>query len=341
MKTNIIKFILFFCITLIFSNAYAQKWHTNFKKQEKKDFDFFVLKDESKKSMVYNVRNVKKRENLLKFHENFQDERAIEINLSYEDKGHEMDWKRWNDSGFAQRFQIMEPYGKTTKAGKNKWYRVGVFIPQEVTSNDHTISFFDFKMIYGKGEKTVGPAFNLTNNEFTFFFNSSKYLVGGNIEGSESYLFDHYGIILDENYEGKLKDKWVNIIVNANWSKNGFLHLWIDGELRVSYFGDTLGDADRVRFKFGPYRNHMIKATNKGQTIKDIKILYSNVGKSNKCENLWNGCKYLTDQLSNISQLHGVRFANFIKLSQKNNQTKPEPSWEKIDIERADPIPSK
>ena len=71
MKTNIINFILFFCITLIFSNAYAQKWHTNFKKQEKKDFDFFVLKDEAKKSMVYNVRNVKKRENLLKFHENF------------------------------------------------------------------------------------------------------------------------------------------------------------------------------------------------------------------------------------------------------------------------------
>ena len=98
MKTNIIKIILFFCITLIFSNAYAQKWHTNFKKQEKKDFDFFVLKDESKKSMVYNVRNIKKRENLMKFHENFQDERAIEINLSYEDKGHEMDWKRWNES---------------------------------------------------------------------------------------------------------------------------------------------------------------------------------------------------------------------------------------------------
>ncbi len=61
MKTNIIKIVLFFCITLIFNNAYAEKLHTNFKKQEKKDFDFFVLKDESKKSMVYNVRNVKKK----------------------------------------------------------------------------------------------------------------------------------------------------------------------------------------------------------------------------------------------------------------------------------------
>ena len=341
MKTNIIKIVLFFCITLIFSNAYAQKWHTNFKKQEKKDFDFFVLKDESKKSMVYNVRNVKKKKNLLKFHENFQDERAVEINLSYEDKGHEMDWKRWNESGFAQRFQIMEPYGKTTKAGKNKWYRVGMFIPEDVTSINHTISFFDFKMIYGKGEKTVGPSFNLTNNEFTFFFNSSEYKIFEDRKGSEGFLFDHYGIVLDEFYEGKLKDKWVNFIINANWSKNGFLHLWIDDELRVSYFGDILGDADRVRFKFGPYRNHMIEAKNKGQTIKDIKILYSNVGKSDKCENLWNGCKYLTDQLSNISQLHGVSHAIFIKRNQTNNQTQPKNSFEKINIQRGDPIPSK
>ena len=341
MKTIIIKFILFFCITLFFSNAYAEKWHTNFKKQEKKDFDFFVLKDESKKSMVYNVRNVKKNDNLLKFHENFQDEKAIEINLSYEDKGHEMDWERWNESGFAQRFQIMEPYKKTTKAGKNKWYRVGMFIPQEVTSNNHTISFFDFKMIYGKGEKTVGPSLNLTKNEFTFLFNSSEYKIFEDRKGSEGYLFDHYGIVLDENYEGKLKDKWVNFIIHANWSKNGFLHFWIDGELRVSYFGDTLGDADRVRFKFGPYRHHMTEARNKGQTIKDIKILYSNVGKSDKCEKLWNGCKYLTDQLSNISQLHGVRNAVFIKRNQTNNQTEPEDSWEKINIQRGDPIPSK
>ena len=340
MKTNIIKFILFFCITLIFSNAYAEKWHTNFKKQEKKDFDFFVLKDESKKSMVYNVRNVKKK-NFLKFHENFQDERAVEINLSYEDKGHEMDWKRWNESGFAQRFQIMEPFKKTTKAGKNKWYRIGMFIPEDVTSINHTISFFDFKMIYGKGEKTVGPSFNLTNNEFTFFFNSSEYKIFEDRKGSEGFLFDHYGIVLDEFYEGKLKDKWVNFIINANWSKNGFLHLWIDDELRVSYFGDILGDADRVRFKFGPYRNHMIEAKNKGQTIKDIKILYSNVGKSDKCENLWNGCKYLTDQLSNISQLHGVSHAIFIKRNQTNNQTQPKNSFEKINIQRVDPIPSK
>ena len=34
-------------------------------------------------------------------------------------------------------------------------------------------------MIYGKTEMTVGPAFALVNNEFTFFINGSEY---GNME---------------------------------------------------------------------------------------------------------------------------------------------------------------
>ena len=36
----------------------------------------------------------------------------------------------WGKPGFAQRFQIMEPYKQTTKKGKTKWYRVGYFIPE-------------------------------------------------------------------------------------------------------------------------------------------------------------------------------------------------------------------
>ena len=85
----------------------------------------------------------------------------------------------------------------------------------------------------------------------------------------------------------------------------------------------------------------MIEATNQGQIIKDIKVLYSNVGKSDKCENLWNGCTYLTDQLSDISQLHGVRDAIFIKRNQSTNQTQPKNSYEEINVKRTDPIPSK
>ncbi len=76
----------------------------------------------------------------------------------------------------------------------------------------------------------------------------------------------------------------VNLLINAKWAKDGFLHLWIDGKLRSSYFGDVLGGASRVRFKFGPYRNYMTDATDQGLEVKDAVIRYSNVGKADKCD---------------------------------------------------------
>ena len=332
------KIFFVFILTILFFNfANAQK----IPKQERKDFDYFVLKDQSDKNMVYNDRNVPKRKNLLKFHENYEGEKAVEINLSYKDVGDEMDWLRWNQPGFAQRFQIGEPLKKTTKAGKEKWYRVGIFIPGKTNTEKHTISFFDFKMIYGKAEMSVGPAFTLVNNEFTFFVNGSQYITYEDREGVELYGFEHYAIVLDSIYKGKHKGKWINILINAKWHTDGFIHMWIDDELRVSYYGDMIAGADRIRFKFGPYRHHMTQATDAGLNIEDIKIYYSNVGKSDKCENLWSGCDYLTDQIIKKSQLNGVRDVNLTQIDKgDNNQIKPENVFFKFEINPQDPLPS-
>ena len=107
-------------------------------KKERKDFDYFVLKDESKKNMIYTPRNVPKRDGLYRFHENFEGERAIEFNLKYSDIGHEMDWFRWNDPGFAQRYQITEPLKKTTKKGKqNGTELVYLFLEKPIRKNTH------------------------------------------------------------------------------------------------------------------------------------------------------------------------------------------------------------
>ena len=333
-----LKFFSLLLISIFFLNS-AQA--VKIPKNERKDFDYFVLKDESKKSMVYNDRNVPKRDGLYRFHEDFEGERAIEINLSYSDIGHEMDWFRWNDPGFAQRYQITEPLKKTTKKGKTKWYRVGLFIPGKTNTEKHTISFFDYKMIYGKTEMTVGPAFNLVNNEFTFFVNGSKYSTIEFRDEEEHYQFEHYGIVLNSVYKGKLKGKWINVLVNAKWDKDGFIHMWIDDELRVSYYGDMMAGADRVRFKFGPYRHHMINATNAGLKIEDLTLYYSNVGKSDKCENLWSGCSYLTNQITNKSQLNGVRHVSkSTRVQQDSNQTKPKNVFFKFEIDPNDPLPS-
>jgi hypothetical protein len=235
-------------------------------------------------------------------------EKGIEFNLSYSDEGDKLDWSRWGKPGFAQRFQIQEPNKHATKKGKTKWYRVGYFIPKKFDTFKHNISLFDFKMIYGKGEKAVGPSFNINNNNIVWIFNGPNYKVAAN-ESGEQYNFDGYVVHLDDKFS-PLRGKWVNLLINAKWAKNGFLHFWIDGKLRSSYFGDVLGGASRVRFKFGPYRNYMTDATDQGLEIKDAVIRYSNIGKADKCDDLWSGCDEIINQLNNNSQVHGAISVN-------------------------------
>ena len=298
--------ILVIILLSVPSFSYANKM----KKQEKKDFDNYVLRAQSKSKMVFNGRNVPNRSGLYKFFDKIEDrmgvaEKGIEFNLSYSDVGDKLDWSRWGKPGFAQRFQIHEPKKYTTKKGKTKWYRVGYFIPKNINTSKHNLSLFDFKMIYGKeGEKAVGPGLNINNNSILWMFNGPNYKAAPN-EAGEQYNFDGYVVHLDDRFS-PLRGKWVNLLINAKWAKDGFLHLWIDGKLRSSYFGDVLGGASKVRFKFGPYRNYMTDATDQGLEIKDAVIRYSNVGKADKCDDLWSGCDEIINQLTNNSQVHGA-----------------------------------
>ena len=306
------KKILIILLTLLLlpSQSYSGDFKSKMTKKEKKDFAFYVLKAQSDNKMEFNSRNVPNRPGLYKFFDNLEDnmgvaEKGIEFKLSYSDIGHKYDWNRWGRPGFAQRFQIHEPKKYTTKKGKTKWYRVGYFIPKNINTSKHNLSLFDFKMIYGKeGEKAVGPGLNINNNSILWMFNGPNYKAAPN-EAGEQYNFDGYVVHLDDRFS-PLRGKWVNLLINAKWAKDGFLHLWIDGKLRSSYFGDVLGGASKVRFKFGPYRNYMTDATDQGLEIKDAVIRYSNVGKADKCDDLWSGCDEIISQLTNNSQVYGA-----------------------------------
>ena len=57
--------VILISLLLIPSYSYAGKWHTNMKKQEKKDFANYVLRAQSKNKMVFTIRNVPNRPCLL------------------------------------------------------------------------------------------------------------------------------------------------------------------------------------------------------------------------------------------------------------------------------------
>jgi uncharacterized protein YxeA len=48
--------IILLSLLLFPSHSYAGKWHTNMKKQEKKDFANYVLRAQSKNKMVFNIK---------------------------------------------------------------------------------------------------------------------------------------------------------------------------------------------------------------------------------------------------------------------------------------------
>ena len=50
----------------------------------------------------------------------------------------------------------------------------------------------------------------------------------------------------------------------------------------------------------------MDNATKEGIEIPDTIIRYSNVGKSDNCDDLWSGCSEIMSQLSNQSQVNGA-----------------------------------
>ena len=190
------KKILIILVTIILSNlsnSYADKFEKKMSKKEKKDFANYVLRAQSKNKMVFPIRNVPNRPGLYKFFDKFEDnlgvaEKGIEFNLSYSDIGDKNDWSRWGRPGFAQRFQMHEPYKHTTKKGKTKWYRIGYFIDNDVNTEKHTISLFDFKMLYGKTEKAPGPTLAYNNNVFQWMFNGPNYRVMDNEVGEQYYL---------------------------------------------------------------------------------------------------------------------------------------------------------
>ena len=74
------KFLLTLFSLIFFLNTtvFAEKWHINMKKKEKKDFANYVLKAQSDNKMVFNTRNIKN-PNIYKFFDKLEDLSLIHI----------------------------------------------------------------------------------------------------------------------------------------------------------------------------------------------------------------------------------------------------------------------
>lgn len=280
-------------------------------KKQKNNFNKYVFKGDYQEegAMVFNHRNVSdtdRYEFFDEFKDEFISENGIKIDLSYSDEGPKDDWIRWENPGFAQRWQIMERVDFAANKGEEKWYRIFVHIPEDTNAFLHQLSFFDFKYIECLGEKSVGPSFNLRGKDFVSTLTSPYYFKY--ISEGDALANAHGDLAITYNADfTKFKGVWLGFLMNVKWAEDGHFHLWLNGKLRKSFYGDTIFHYDRVRFKFGPYRSFMDDATKMGETIEDVSIRFATVGRGDTCDGVWyGGCDQFTSQLTGFSQLNGV-----------------------------------
>ena len=256
-----------------------------------------IVLNKLEKRLNFNSRNVE-RDDILSFTKK-EDRDAAKFLLKYEHKGHDKDWRRWGEPGFAQRFQVLLKRKHDAKYGEEFWYSLSYFLENRnlTPGPGHQLSIFDLKYRKDCAEVGVGINMSLRDNRFMLDFVSAKPPKKVNNEMGVQFDAPHYTLDFEERKLDKpLHGRWVDIIMNVKWEdEGGHFRMWLDRQLLVNYDRGpvAVGVGERFSFKFGPYRNHMPK----GKKWSDVEIYYSNIGMAETCEELARNCNDLVSMV--------------------------------------------
>ena len=257
-----------------------------------------ITKNNLQKKLNFNSRNID-RTDILSFVEK-AGRNSAKFSVKYSHKGHKLDWERWGEPGFAQRFQILLKKKHDAKYGEEYWYSLSYFLEDRnlTPGEGHQLSLFDLK--YRKDCSEVGVGINMSLRDSKFMLDFVTDQTPEKIKGEAGDGFDtpHYILEFDESaFKAPLHGRWVDIIMNVKWeNENGHFRMWIDNELVVNYDKGpvAVGIGEQFSFKFGPYRNHMPK----GKAWGDVEIHYSDIGMAKTCEELVGNCEELTSAVA-------------------------------------------
>ena len=268
-----------------------------------------VTKNNLENRLNFNARNIDS-EDVLSFVEK-DGRNAAKFTVKYSHKGHKLDWERWGEPGFAQRFQMLLKKKHDAKYGEEYWYSLSYFLENRnlTPGAGHQLSLFDLK--YRKDCSEVGVGINMSLRDSKFMLDFVTDQPPKKVKGEAGDGFDtpHYILEFDESaLNAPLHGRWVDIIMNVRWEdKNGHFRMWIDNELIVNYHkGPVAVDiGEQFSFKFGPYRNHMPK----GKAWGDIKLHYNGIGMAKTCEELFGNCEELTSAIGEKPIARKIRAA--------------------------------
>ena len=253
-----------------------------------------ITKNNLQNRLNFNSRNID-RTDILSFVEK-AGRNSAKFSVKYSHKGHKLDWERWGEPGFAQRFQILLKKKHDAKYGEEYWYSLSYFLEDRnlTPGGGHQLSLFDLKYRKDCSEVGVGINMSLRNSKFMLDFVTDQPPEKIKGEAGDGFDTPHYILEFDESaFKAPLYGRWVDIIMNVKWeNEHGHFRMWIDNELVVNYDKGpvAVGIGEQFSFKFGPYRNHMPK----GKAWGDVELHYSDIGMAKTCEELIGNCEKLT-----------------------------------------------
>ena len=253
-----------------------------------------ITKNNLQNRLNFNSRNID-RKDILSFVKK-AGRNSAKFTVKYSHEGHKLDWERWGEPGFAQRFQILLKKKYDAKYGEEYWYSLSYFLEDRnlTPGGGHQLSLFDLKYRKDCSEVGVGINMSLRNSKFMLDFVTDQPPKKIKGEVGDSFDTPHYVLEFDESaFEAPLHNRWVDIIMNVKWeNEKGHFRMWIDNKLVLNYDKGpvAVGIGEQFSFKFGPYRNHIPK----GKDWGDVELHYSDIGMAKTCEELFGNCVELT-----------------------------------------------
>ena len=175
----------------------------------------------------------------------------------------------WSDCATNRERSELSERTKTVRSG-TYWYGWSFFIPEDY------VNVFPTKTAIGQFHQEGGHPLWMFQNSFGGYW-LDKQVIGV----TESY----HQLIAPEDFKGR----WHQIEVHVNWSAgpDGFLYIWVNGEKRFEFQGQT-AKGKPVYFKYGIYRSYLSRYKNsfKKAEVPGQILYFDNVRRGSKREDL-------------------------------------------------------
>jgi hypothetical protein len=167
--------------------------------------------------------------------------RAGETSERFEVRDGDCYWNSgWNDCKTDRERSELTETSPLATIGFEYWYGWSLFVPKDFPNIYPTITTLGQ---FNQKVTNIPPVmFNLRWSGFWLMM----------------YQYDHSFLLIPED---DFRNRWHDIIVHVKWSTDfdGFLKVWVNGQLKVEHFGPQTWHNYPIYFKYGIYRTEISK----------------------------------------------------------------------------------